>query len=155
MKDQSTTNMILLRNWGKYAEFATLSFPLYELNELSDYSSAKIGDQKVYGNYSKGNYGIATLFRHEGELYFSINEQFIQLVDAFGATHTLNAESSVLTIHANCRTIIEIPYVSKATSMVYEFDPTPFVEPEDFDFFLFVFNVLNDTGRRSRIYTGC
>ena len=33
-----------------------------------------------------------------------------------------------------------------------EYDPTPFVEHEDFDFCLFVHNVANDPGRRERIF---
>jgi hypothetical protein len=32
------------------------------------------------------------------------------------------------------------------------YDPTPFVEAEDFDFFLFVRNVLSDPARANRIY---
>ena len=33
-----------------------------------------------------------------------------------------------------------------------ELDPTPFVEEEDFDFCLFLLNVLSDPGRKERIY---
>ena len=35
-----------------------------------------------------------------------------------------------------------------------DMDPTPFVEEEDFDFGVFVYNVIKDTGRTDRIYTG-
>jgi hypothetical protein len=31
-------------------------------------------------------------------------------------------------------------------------DPTPFVSAEDFDFGLFIANVIGDPGRRDRIY---
>lgn len=34
-----------------------------------------------------------------------------------------------------------------------QYDPTPFIEEEHFDFCLFVHNVVNDPGRRERIYT--
>lgn len=34
-----------------------------------------------------------------------------------------------------------------------KYDPTPFVDEEDFDFCLFVYNVANDPGRKARIYT--
>jgi hypothetical protein len=34
-----------------------------------------------------------------------------------------------------------------------KYDPTPFIEEEDFDFCLFVYNVANNPGRKARIYT--
>ena len=44
-------------------------------------------------------------------------------------------------------------YQRPALDPPLKYDPTPFVEEEDFDFCLFVYNVANDPGRKARIYT--
>ena len=51
------------------------------------------------------------------------------------------------------RTILAHSYSGSKELTSLPEDPTPFVEAEDFDFLLFVRNVLSDRARASRIYT--
>jgi hypothetical protein len=52
----------------------------------------------------------------------------------------------------NGETVMTFNYQAPETSNI-PFDPTPFVEEEDFDFMLFIHHVLDDSPRRKDIWT--
>jgi hypothetical protein len=51
----------------------------------------------------------------------------------------------------NGKTVVSLKYQAPETSNI-PFDPTPFIEEEDFDFMLFIHQVLNDSKRRKDIW---
>jgi hypothetical protein len=53
---------------------------------------------------------------------------------------------------SNGALLFSFEYNAPKLDIPLENDPTPFVEEEDFDFLLFVNNVLKDKARRERIY---
>jgi len=54
-------------------------------------------------------------------------------------------------LRRNGETVLTFDYRPPAPSNI-PFDPTPFVEAEDFDFVLFIHNVLSDPARRKSIW---
>jgi hypothetical protein len=68
-----------------------------------------------------------------------------------GATADTSSRRPIAPAATRCFTL---EYKLQEPIVALEDDPTPFAEPEDFDFGLVVANVANDEGRRSRIYSG-
>ena len=50
--------------------------------------------------------------------------------------------------------ITELKYTKPKIIPPLEVDPTPFVEEEDYDYGLFLSNVVDDPDRKNRIYSG-
>lgn len=105
------------------------------------------------GHYARLAGTLAVLYRDGGVLH-------LRLGDYDGAIESRRARVrwshdhgvSSLTVIEHGATVAEVEYRPGPLSVAG--DPTPFVESEDWDFGLFVRNVLADGGRSERIYGG-
>lgn len=87
-----------------------------------------------------------------GVLYFRMEGQEFKLTEDVASTLVKENDLHVFQLLRNGNLLVNFKYPSMRPQIPRELDPTPFVEDEDFDFFLFVHNVLTQTGRRQRVY---
>lgn len=118
---------------------------------LSRKQHPEIASMRLSGGYSIVNGMIVCLYRVDNALYFRLGEEEFKIAD--DATSILVHENGyrLFQLVQNGNLLVNFRY----RSPVYEvsnIDPTPFIDEEDFDFFLFVHNVLNQGDRRHRVY---
>jgi len=112
--------------------------------------------QAIQGSFSELGKHLVFLFRIDETLHLVIDNEHIVLDNNIRIIRVSDKSDETITfmiidIFSN-ETIIEIKYQKPNIYPALEFDPTPFVDEEDFDYGLFLSNVLNDVDRRNRVY---
>jgi hypothetical protein len=93
---------------------------------------------------------LVALYRHEGQLHVRINRQDLLLDET--TTATLNrAQTHHLMIENRAGQSLNWEYTPPRIDPPLEDDLSACVEEEDFDFGIFVYNIINQPGRRNRI----
>lgn len=105
------------------------------------------------GGYSMVDGTMVSLYRMDGGLYFRVGEQEFQLTDDVTSTLTREDNKQVFRLVQDGSPLLIFGYTPQGNEIPLNIDPTPFVEEEDFDFLLFVHNVLTEGGRRRRVYS--
>ncbi len=142
--------MILLLSKNRYDKLAFLDFETGDLEFRSRDNEFDPPINSIQGVFSKMGRHILCLYRYKDALYFRANEKNVELT----------AESKVLLENLCCRRrrltvkqkggkVCQITYFRPISLIPPSLDPTPYVEEEDFDFGLFVYNVANDPERRA------
>jgi hypothetical protein len=108
---------------------------------------------KPSGAFSILNDTMLMLYRKDGVLHFRVGDRTIELGDDVTSSVTSENDNRVFQLIKNGSPEICLTYSLPVQEVPLSADPTPFVEEEDFDFLLFVHNVLTNTGRRNRIYS--
>jgi hypothetical protein len=124
--------------WAEVGEF-TLSN-----GELSVLPRADAPGAEPHGVYTYLAGTLTVFYRVDDDLHLRHGDRTIALI---GAVASWQAGAGVARLQ-----IDDLVLNYQRESGLVEGDVTPFVEDEDFDFGLFVANVLNDPGRRERIY---
>ncbi len=106
------------------------------------------------GHYSRLDDTLVVLYRDGGEVFLRIGSTLIRVDDSTSVTcrHVEGRQMLEVTDSTTGDDVTRLEYTLPSPIVSPEDDPTPFAEPEDFDFGLFISNVANDPGRRSRIY---
>jgi len=119
---------------------------------LSRKQHPEIASMRLSGGYSIVNGMIVCLYRLDNALYFRLGEEEVKIAD--DATSILVREDGyrLFQLLQNGNLLINFRYRSPVYEVSPHMDPTPFIDEEDFDFFLFVHNVLNQGDRRHRVY---
>lgn len=119
---------------------------------LASATEAEAKQLPLIGAFSSINGRRILLYRWDGELTLRVGDEApIRLTHA-EADWTCSNGISVFTLRLRGRQILREEYPLSRDIQWIKGDPTPMVEAEDFDFFLFVRNVLHDPGRAARIY---
>lgn len=109
----------------------------------------------VRGHFARVDGVLAVLYRDRGVLWLRLGEHVREFDSGRSEVRWersgKRARMRVVDEGEQVTSVEYVPGPWKAT--VAGDDPTPFVEREDWDFGLFVYNVLTDDGRRHRIYT--
>ena len=95
---------------------------------------------------------MLSLYRRDGALYFGAADQEFELTDNVTSTLTQEDTERVFQLIRDGKSLVRFNYRPPAPEVPLNIDPTPFVEEEDFDFLLFVHEVLTRSGRRHRVY---
>jgi hypothetical protein len=106
------------------------------------------------GHYAWLGGTLAVLYRVGGALWLRIGDE-ARVVDPDGASVVWDRAErlSRLRLIDQSNEVAAVEYVSHTDEVVsVQEDPTAFAEAEDWDFGLFVRNVLRDKDRRRRIY---
>ena len=146
--------MILLQSKDEFDSLAELDIPTGQLTWHSKQSSPDLARSPICGSISRAHGRITALYALDGNLHFWIDKEDVVLTDDVvvefkrlqnGSNHIrLVRDETILLDWIYERPVIEPPL---------EIDTTAFVDEEDFDFGLFVFNVMNDIGRYTRLRT--
>lgn len=109
-------------------------------------------DHRVVTNgfFSEHQNGLLLLYRKNGELFFKSAAFHVSLNNNIHINIVGNNQTRRFEILDRGVKIFETTYIPVLNEFG-EDDPTPFVEDEDFDFYLFVRNIANNQERRELI----
>lgn len=110
----------------------------------------------VQGHYGSLGGRPVLLYRDSGNLLLRVEGLVVPIDGTASISHSRTDNGSVLLVADNRtgETVDRLEYALPDPVVAPEEDPTPFADPEDFDFGLFISNVANDAERRSIIYRG-
>jgi len=136
-----------------FLDFAVLETGTGELTfEHRCASQALPPDCPVIGTYSKSLGALFALYRLNGQLYFRIGERAIPITaDMNSRILTKGSRSEFMLIRCGEPIVLHDYVPSRPMSRAND-DVTPFAEDEDFDYLLFVHNVLTSPQRRDAIF---
>ncbi len=139
--------MLLLSHdrFGVVADFEPVGGQFLEI-ERSD--AGDLINQPVSGHFARLGELLAVLYRSDGGLRMRLGSLDFALACTERVEWSSDGVTSTLEVELETERI-RVQYPS-GPSLVG--DPTPFVEPEHFDFGLFVANVASDPARLERIY---
>jgi hypothetical protein len=110
--------------------------------------------EPVRGHYASLEGVQAILYRSDGTLWLRLDGEARPLaLDAKNARWSRHGDRSRLILLGNGDTIASVEYRPGPAGPPLRDDPTPFVESEDWDFGLFVQNVVTNPDRASLIYS--
>ncbi|MBA3241759.1 MAG: hypothetical protein H0T60_11085 [Acidobacteria bacterium] len=143
---------MILQSKDKFSELARLNLDTGEVAFVSKHSDPALKKSVPSGGYSIVNGVMCSLYKVGGGLYLRVGEQAFEITDDVKATLNRSAKKHTFQLLRNENLLLEFIYPPPKLDIPLADDPTPFIEEEDFDFLLFVTNVLNDKGRRQRVY---
>ncbi|HKZ78760.1 MAG TPA: hypothetical protein VJ124_10690 [Pyrinomonadaceae bacterium] len=143
---------MILQSQDDFDKVAELDRNTGEYRFLSKKKHPEIAAIPMSGGCSVVNGTMVCLYRTEGVLYLRVGAQEFKLTDDVTAKIAREDKYRVFELLRNGNLLVNFKYASASFEVPLELDPTPFIEDEDFDFFLFVHNVLKQTGRRQRVY---
>lgn len=115
-----------------------------------------MASRPICGHIAQLDGRIVCLYREAGQLHFRVNDIDCELTENTKVSLVrIREDANRFTVLRDGITLFTWTYQRPVIEPPLELDPTPFVEEEHFDFCLFVYNVVNDLGRRERIYAEC
>lgn len=143
---------MLVESHDKHSEVGEFDPDTGRLTRLERNKAAALLDQKLCGHFADLGEVLGILYLHEGHLMLRLDRTKTPATaetvrwEADGPRAILSiVDASIVVASARYRR-------GPATGPKLSVDPTPFIEPEDWDFGLFVRNVVGDTERARRIY---
>lgn len=140
---------MLLQSHDSFDERAQYDPTTCEFALLNPAERASAAD--VTGVFGYLGNARAILFRLDDVLYLEVLGTRVALAPNVIELSTVGSRSR-LSVLSERHTTIEIDYVPASTDVASDIDPTPFVEAEDFDFGLFIYNVSRDAIRTQRLF---
>jgi hypothetical protein len=140
---------IILQCQERFDRLAILHWPSLSITDV-EREAVQCGEP-ISGHYSSLGGRFTAFFRCQGDLYL-LQERLLQISERVSSIIEVADNESQLMLLEGGTVIAEIHAVNAPTVVPISTDPTPFVEEEDFNFLLFVHNVLTSPDRRERIY---
>jgi hypothetical protein len=108
---------------------------------------------RICGIFTEIKNKYLSLFREGNKLYFVIDSD-IYLIDDTSSVDIKKIEKNKyqLSLFDDDNIVATYDYVKPHINPQLGLDPTPFIEEENFDFCLFIKNVVNDKDRRERMF---
>src|SRR5215467_7821213 len=119
---------------------------------LASATEAETRHLPLIGIFSSAGGRRVLFYRWDGELSLRVSDGLPIRLGQAEADWTCSNGLCVFTLNLRGRQMLREVYPLSPEIESIEEDPTPMVEAEDFDFFLFVHNVLHDPGRSERIF---
>lgn len=142
---------MLLQSQDTFDELAEVEVETWRVKFLSKAKDTSLAGAPVAGQYSIVGGEMCSLYRAGNTLHLRIGEQEIEITDAVEARLHPGMSKNTLQVFRNGEPVIEFTYPPPPSDVQLADDPTPFISQEDFDFPLFVCNVIRDRERRQRI----
>lgn len=138
--------MLLLRSNRVFKDTLELEPTKGTIRELT--SQNKTGAAvKINGFFDKLDGTLVAIYAFSGHLYLRIGEKSIKIINEISVSATGSAQNRRLTVSDDSGELASVTYAIESVS-ISETDPTPFMENEDFDFGLFVSNVVSNVERK-------
>jgi hypothetical protein len=111
--------------------------------------------EPVRGHFAQLGDVVTVLYRHDDALWLRMGPRAANLDSITTKVRRVHvgAEARLELVEGATKTAVAEYVPGPKTGPPLADDPTAFVESEDWDFGLFVCNVLGDSGRRRRIYS--
>jgi hypothetical protein len=142
--------MLLLQSLDASTEYAQLDENTLEVKLLA--RNSKVPPNVISGHFAWLHGQFVALFRHGQGLQFLSGKQLIQVGDRVRSELRMGRSARTFRLTRDQQVLFEQEYSASEPDPSLQIDPTPFVEEEDFDVFMFIHNVLSEPSRRRRIY---
>ncbi|WP_216214233.1 hypothetical protein [Amycolatopsis aidingensis] len=129
------------------AYFRPGSVPALQLFERTEGWS-----EPVSGHYDYIGGILTVLYRFKGELFIRLGERDFEVSKIESIWHLKKGENREFGLTTKDGSNVKLEYSGKLADSIDVVDMTPFSEEEDFDFGLFVKNVINNPDRSDNIY---
>jgi hypothetical protein len=139
--------MLTVRSQDKFDEFADLD-PATGFMQPFQVSGNAAETIETSGWYSQLAGQLVSLFAFAGDLYLRLNEKPYRLDESRRVEYSRHENESNLTLLERGQIIATLSYAPVEISPPLDEDPTGFIDEEDFDFGLFLSNVLENPARR-------
>ncbi len=106
----------------------------------------------IAGTFSIINEMLVSFYRVHGVLYLRIADQEFELTNDTSSALETDGNYRKFRLLKGKNVLVDLTYLLPELEIPLSIDPTPFVEEENFDFLLFVHNVLSQPGRRDRVW---
>jgi hypothetical protein len=141
-------DLILLRAFSQYYARSTINCQTGRFIRLSLLANIARRKENTYGHFSKLSGRVIKIYKCKQQMHLDIDEERFVLSDCIRSRlNEVDAENDRFQLIENDKVVVE--FVRKRP---IEADPTMMVSEEDFDFMLFVNNVVNDKRRQQRMY---
>lgn len=147
--------MIYLQSKEEFNRFAKLNMETGEA-QYEDKSGLE-DSERIYfsGTFSEVDNGAVFFYRYDSQLFLKLKEKTFPITDNTASSWEIRKSDPIVAIFSiseSGKLIYEKKYRPFASGNVIEGDMTAFVDEEDYDYLVFVNNVLNSKERRSDIY---
>ena len=134
-------------SFDRFAEAAIFE-PGSGVLEIFDEPTVDLGAPRIEGHYARLGGRVLVFYRDRaGELRLWCDGHSVA-ADETTVRWRHEDPRSLFTVGDEAATVVDVSYRVR----LEEDDPAPFVDTEDADVGLFVWNVVSDPGRRGRIY---
>lgn len=145
--------IVTLRAYLNHTEKAKLNLATGELKNLSLLEAFRARKLPICGVYAVIEGSNVCLYRFDNKLCLRVGKQQFDISEhtRVRLTHVKQQQQRFQLMHGDAIVLDMIssrPIIDPPLSV----DSTPFVEKEDFDFMLFITNVISDIGRRHRVF---
>jgi hypothetical protein len=148
--------MILMQSLDKFDDLADLDINTGYISWFSRRANPAVASRPIHGHIAQLHGRILCLYRRGGVLHFRVDGEDFELTKNTSVNlERVRHDTNRIIVTQEGTLLFSWTYQRRVVFPPLELDPTPFVEEEDFDFCLFVYNVANDPERRERIYTDC
>jgi hypothetical protein len=141
-----------LQSSERFDDFALFDTVTGKTEFYSKKTDPEMANRPLSGSYCRLGNMLLKLYRISDVLYFAVDDQVVELTDATSVELEKERSNRTLSVYRGGQCVLECNYQRPSSGTLLEFDPTPFVEEEHFDFGLFVKNVASNPERRERIY---
>ena len=138
--------MLLLRSNRVFKDVVELDPSTGTFRQVA--GEKNVATLKVNGFFEKLNGTFVALYASSGQLFLSVEKNVIKITEGVTATVTGGARNRLLKISDENGELASIAYAIDNSSR-FVGDQTPFVENEDFDFGLFISNIVTSAVRRN------
>ena len=145
--------MIFLQSRDQFDRIGQLDPSTFHIEKYSKRALTNGQSIPIQGSFAEMQGLLTYLYREEGSLFFGLEDKIFEITtDTKAVIKRLDKERNQLKLSRGNNILLAVDYNRPKIYPPLGLDPTPFAEEEDYDFYLFVCNVLSDKGRRDRIY---
>jgi hypothetical protein len=120
-----------------------------------DPAASELLSQPLRGHFAKLGETVGVLYRLDGRLHLRLGDHELDVDDENVKVRWSSSSGAARRLDVTDRlgeVVATVNYCVSGGPVAVMYDVTPFVHEEDFDFGQFVTRVLDDPGRRKRIY---
>jgi hypothetical protein len=142
--------MVLLRSSDSYTSLLDLNLETGAVAHWNEDDDPSLRSLPKDGHYSQLEGHLWCLYRHMGDLHFRLDELDLKVTPDLEVEH-LSGKVNHFALRRGGVTLLALDYANPLVidpEIKVQIAVTPMAEVEDFDFGLFVYNVLTDPGRR-------
>ncbi len=148
--------MILLQSMEKYDELIEFDPISGVKRKISKKVQPDYSGRAIQGSFSELGDHLIFLFRIDDNLHLIIDNKEVTLPVYIKVIRFEDISDGTISLkiidNISNKVVSELKYQKPNIYPPLNLDPTPFIDEEDFDYGLFLSNVLNDINRRNRIY---
>lgn len=145
--------MVLLESHDKFDDLVELEPTTGQLCWYSKRDNPNMAIRPIHGSFAQLDTHLVFLYRQAGVLHFRVDDTDIELTDDT-CVELIRGETNVLIVKRDNVRLLYLVYKPYVTDEIdqWRMYMNPFIEEEHFDFGLFVWEVTQNTERRSTIY---